>query len=95
MRTLFAADVLTDKGNLKSAVASGIKNQGIAKLTEMGFVVMPNGRLALQVADTDKGDIITLNIDLTVGLNTSFEKKAPKAKATKTNEPVEVPNLFD
>lgn len=91
---LNASNVLTEKGNLKSAVAAGFKSQAIGKLREMGFEVMPNGRLAYHAADVDNGSTITINLDVTVGLDTNFEKKAPKTKVTKEVEPVAVPVIF-
>ena len=66
--------VLTDKGNLKPAVAKEIKAQGIAKLQEYGFEVMPNGRLAMKVAMVN-GKFVTINIDVAVGYNTCFGVK--------------------
>ena len=86
-------NALTEKGVLKTAVAANIKAQGRAKLEELGFVTMPNCRMALEVAEAD-GKVITLNIDLTVGCDTNFDKKVKAAKAPKEVAPVEVPELF-
>lgn len=86
-------NALTEKGVLKTAVAAAIKAQGREKLAELGFVTMPNGRMALEVAEAD-GKLITLNVDLTVGLDTDFSKKTKSAKV-KDIAPVEVPNLFE
>ena len=55
---------------------------------------MPNGRLALAVAEAD-GKVITLNVDIAVGVNTNFEKKEKAPKVAKEVEPAELPNLFD
>lgn len=66
--------VLTEKGNLKPAVAKEIKAQAITKLEEYGFEVMPNGRLAMKVATVD-GKFVTINLDVAVGFNTNFDVK--------------------
>lgn len=87
-------NVLTQKGLLKTEVSRQIKAQGIEKLKELGFEVMPNGRLALTVAEAD-GKVITLNVDIAVGVDTSFEKKEKAPKAPKEVEPTELPDLFD
>ena len=83
-------NVLTEKGMLKAAVAAAIKEQGREKLASLGFKTMPNGRMALEVASTE-GHVITVNLDVTVGVDTNFEKRA---KSNKGAAPVEVPNQF-
>lgn len=87
-------NVLTQKGLLKTEVSRQIKAQGIEKLKELGFEVMPNGRLALVVAEAD-GKVITLNVDIAVGVDTNFEKKEKAPKVAKEVEPTELPDLFD
>lgn len=87
-------NVLTQKGLLKTEVSRQIKAQGIEKLKKLGFEVMPNGRLALVVAEAD-GKTITLNVDVAVGVDTNFEKKEKAPKAVKEAEPVTLPDLFD
>lgn len=88
------SNVLTPKGLLKTKVSHEIKEQAIAKLIDMGFEVMPNGRLAMQVAEAD-GKVVTINLDVAVGLDTNFEKKTKAPKAAKEAEPVILPDLFD
>lgn len=86
-------NVLTEKGSLKTAVAANLKDQVKNRLASLGFVTMPNGRMALEIAQCD-GHIITANVDLAIGVDTNFEKKAPKAKAPKVAEPIDIPELF-
>ena len=85
-------DALTEKGGLKTAVAAQIKAQGRKVFEDLGFKLMPNGRMAKEVA-TAEGKLVTLNVDLTVGLDTNFEKKVKGAKTVEAT-PVEVPDLF-
>lgn len=86
-------NVLTEKGSLKSAVAANLKDQVRNRLGSLGFVTMPNGRMALEIASCD-GHVITANIDLAIGVDTDFAKKAPKAKVAKEVEAIEIPDLF-
>lgn len=88
------SNVLTEKGFLKTDVARAIKAQAIAALNELGFEVKDNGKLAKAVATAD-GHTITVNLGVSVGVDTDFAKKvkAPKEKADA--EPVEIPALFD
>ena len=87
-------NVLTQKGLLKTEVSRQIKAQGIEKLKELGFEVMPNGRLALAVAEAD-GKVVTFNVDIAVGVDTNFEKKEKAPRAAKEAEPTVLPDLFD
>ena len=84
-------NVLTEKGNLKPAVAKAIKEQAREALATLGFKTMENGRLAKVLATAD-GKMITANIDLTIGCDTDFAKKAKAPKATQT---VEIDNLME
>ena len=82
-------NVLTEKGNLKPAVAKAIKEQAREALATLGFQTMENGRLAKVLATAD-GKTITANVDLTIGCDTDFAKKAKAPKAT-----VEIDNLME
>lgn len=83
-------NVLTEKGNLKPAVAKAIKEQAREALATLGFKTMENGRLAKVLATAD-GKTITANVDLTIGCDTDFAKKAKTSKAT---ESVEIDKLM-
>lgn len=88
------SNVLTEKGNLKAQVARDLRAQCGAHLESLGFVRMPNGKYAMVVADAD-GKTVTMNLELSVGLDTDFsaKEKSSKAKVVKV-EQVEVPSLF-
>jgi hypothetical protein len=87
-------NALTDKGNLKSAVQKAVKNQASAHLQELGFALMPNGKFAMPIA-TASGKVITVNLEMSVGLDTNFEKKAvAKTTSHEPVEPAKVPALF-
>lgn len=86
-------DLLTEKGNLKASVQKGFREQAIASLTDDGYVVMPNGKLS-KVVGTIGDNVVSINIELSIGLNTNFDKKDSKRKA-KTTESVVVPDLFE
>lgn len=85
-------DLLTEKGNLKASVQKGFREQAIATLVEDGYVVMPNGKLS-KVVGTIGDNVVSVNIELSIGLNTNFDKKDSKKKA-KSTEDVVVPDLF-
>ncbi len=80
---------LTDKGNLKQAVAKEIRDQGVAKFLE-GFERTPKGEYVLHVADVD-GKPVYLKATLAVSASdTIFD--APKAS---TKAEVEAPEIGD
>ena len=68
-----------------------IKEQAREALATLGFKTMENGRLAKVLATAD-GKMITANIDLTIGCDTDFAKKA---KAPKASKAVEIDNLME
>jgi len=86
-------NVLTDNGNLKAEVAKAIKAQAVSYLTDLGFDIKPNGRLAKVVATADGKDV-TVNLDVAIGYDTDFSKKEKAPKAVSTSEPINVPELF-
>lgn len=87
-------DALTEKGVLKSAIAKGLKEQvAMKKLEVAGFVKMPNGQYALDLAEAD-GKLVTATVQLSISLDKDYSPKA-KTKATKAStEDVAVPELF-
>ena len=87
-------DYLTDNGNLKSGVRKAIYEQAVKSLTDNGYELKPNGKLS-KVIGTIGENVITSNIELAIGLNTKFEKKAVASKTAKETEPISVPSLFD
>ena len=87
-------NALTEKGNLKTGVQKAIKAQASAYLEKLGFAKQPNGKYAKIVATAD-GKTITVNLDMSVGLDTNFDAKpkVSQGKATQA-EPVQVEELF-
>lgn len=86
-------DYLTEKGNLKSGVQKAIREQAIKSLIDSGYELKPNGKLS-KVIGTIGENVISTNIEVSIGLNTNFEKKATASRTPKETETVEVPNLF-
>lgn len=82
-------DCLTEKGNLKTEVRKTLREMAINHFKEDGYEVMPNGKLAKVLATIGEKKI-TINMEIAIGLDTSFETKA-KAKPA---EEVNIPNLF-
>ena len=65
-KTFNSTEILNEKGNLKQAIRIGFKDQMVAKLQEYGFELKDNGKLAKVIAETETGDIITANVELTI-----------------------------
>jgi hypothetical protein len=86
-------DYLTEKGNLKSGVQKAIREQAIKSLIECGYELKPNGKLS-KVIGTIGENVISTNIEVSIGLNTNFERKATANRTPKETETVVVPNLF-
>lgn len=87
----FTNGILTERGNLRSDVQKNIKKQAIAKLNEMGFETKDNGRLSM-VVGTVGDNVISINLDVSVGLNTKFSKKDGRKEPTEAE--VAIPQLF-
>lgn len=87
------SNALTEKGNLKSAVQKAIKEQSAQYLEQCGFTRMPNGKFAMVLADA-AGKVVTMNLEMSVGLDTNFAAKEVKVAPVKLSDPIEVPVLF-
>ena len=86
-------DNLTEKGNLKTSTQKAIREQAIKTFTDSGYELMPNGKLSKIVATIGSNEI-RVNVELSVGLNTTFAKPGTKS-TTKASEEVSIPNLFE
>ena len=86
-------DNLTEKGNLKTSTQKAIREQAIKSFTDTGYELMPNGKLSKVVATIGDNEI-RVNVELSVGLNTTFAKRDTKLMA-KANGEVSIPNLFE
>ena len=85
-------DNLTEKGNLKTSTQKAIREQAIKSFTDTGYELMPNGKLSKVVATIGDNEI-RVNVELSVGLNTTF--KSGIKSTTKASEEVVIPNLFE
>ena len=86
-------DNLTEKGNLKTSTQKAIREQAIKSFTDTGYELMPNGKLSKIVATIGDNEI-RVNVELSVGLNTTFAKSGIKS-TTKASEEITIPNLFE
>ena len=85
-------DNLTEKGNLKTSTQKAIREQAIKSFTDTGYELMPNGKLSKVVATIGDNEI-RVNVELSVGLNTTFAKPGTKS-TTKASEEVSIPNCL-
>lgn len=91
------ANSTTESGNLKNAVLMNLRSQATKKMEDYGFVRGENGKMYMPIALTDKEGLITINLDVSIGVNTNFKKKPTKSGRTRSDqtENVVIPNLFD
>ena len=85
-------DNLTVKGNLKTSTQKAIREQAIKSFAGTGYELMPNGKLSKVVATIGDNEI-RINVELSVGLNTTFA--SGKKSITKASEEITIPNLFE
>ena len=86
--------VLTEKGNLKQAVAKDLKDQALANLLE-GFEKTPKGDYVKAVAMADHKTVyVRANLSISVADNI-FDEPKPREKGEKKEaEQIEVPSIF-
>lgn len=89
------SDSTTDTGRLKNSVLLNLRSQAVKRLEEYGFTKAENGKMYMPIALTDKGGSITINLDVSIGVDTDFKKKPTKSGRGRTAKAVEVPNLFE
>lgn len=90
---IFGKDLLTEKGNLKSAVIQGAKEQALSRI-DLPLEATPNGTYAMVLGTDEDGNEFYLTVSLTIGSADPFvkvEKKVRKAAAVE----VVVPTIFD
>lgn len=84
---------LTEKSNLKRAVATQMKEQGIANLLG-DFTKTPKGEYVYHLADAD-GKPVYLRLSVSVSVDENiFADPVEKAKAVDAGDEIEV-NIFD
>ena len=81
---------LTEKGNLKQAVARGFREQGIANVLG-DFEQTPRGDYVLAIAEVD-GKIVYLKANLSVSIADNLFDEPESSKA-KVDAP-EIPSIF-
>lgn len=86
-------NALTEKGNLKAGYQKAIKAQASDYLESLGFTKQPNGKYAKQVAEAD-GHVVTINLEMAVGLDTNFAAKEKTSTKSVQTEPVAIADLF-
>ena len=89
------ADSTTESGRLKNSVLMNLRSQATNKLETYGFTKGANGKMYMPIALTDKDGVITINLEVSIGVDTCFDKKPSKSGNTRTEQAVAIPNLFD